>query len=104
MIYRMRTYKIFPEQYEVFTDFFHNYLLPNQLTFGSKLVGRWTNEKKNEIVAIWKYDSIEKYEKIEKQIQKTELHRDAQTIKKQLGELYIETNQTFWESTGKYEQ
>lgn len=102
MIYRIRTYKINPAKYHTFTDFFHKYLLPNQKKFGSKLIGRWVNEKQNEIMAIWEYESTEHYEDIEKKIKKTPLHLEAQKRKEDLDGLYIETTQTFWKSTGFY--
>ncbi|MCT2536212.1 NIPSNAP family protein [Aquibacillus koreensis] len=102
MIYRIRTYKIDPTKYNTFTDFFHKYLLPNQKTFGSKLIGRWVNEKQNQIMAIWEYESKEHYEEIEKKIKKTPLHLVAQKRKEDLGNLYIETTQTFWNSKGNY--
>ena len=65
MIYRRKTYKIKPEKLNEFNEFFHTYLYPNQTTHGAKLVGRWVNEAKDEIVAIWEYESIEEYQNIE---------------------------------------
>lgn len=44
MIYRKKTYKIKSENLTVFNNFFHKYLLPNQLKYGSQLIGRWVNE------------------------------------------------------------
>lgn len=52
IIYRKKTYKIQSENLAVFNNFFHKYLLPNQLKHGSKLIGRWVNEKQTEITAI----------------------------------------------------
>ncbi|WP_245208743.1 hypothetical protein [Gottfriedia endophytica] len=52
MIYRRKTYKIKPEKLNEFNDFFHTYLYPKQITHGAKLVGRWVNEAKDEILAI----------------------------------------------------
>ncbi len=41
MLFRRKTYTIKPEMYDTFNHFFHTYLLPNQLTHGASLVGRW---------------------------------------------------------------
>lgn len=49
MLYRRKTYKINPEMYKTFTHFIHTYLLPNQLTHDSQLVGRWVNEEQTGI-------------------------------------------------------
>jgi 8-oxo-dGTP diphosphatase len=65
MIYRRKTYKIIPEQLEPFNDFFHDYLLPNQLKHGARLIGRWTTETRDEITALWAYNSYAEYERIE---------------------------------------
>lgn len=99
MIYRRKTYKINPEKLDTFNHFFHTYLYPNQLNYGATLVGRWVNETKDEIVAIWEYTDMEHYEVIEKQIRNSELHKQAQETRKAIGELYIESKQDFLSST-----
>lgn len=99
MIYRRKTYKIKPEKLDDFNTFFHTYLYPNQMKYGAKLVGRWVNEMKDEIVAIWEYKSIEEYEQIESKIRKSELHEKANEKRKELGELFIECKQDFLTST-----
>ena len=65
MLYRRKTYKIEPPMYETFTQLFHTYLLPNQLTHGAQLVGRWVNEELTEIMALWLYDSRAHYETVD---------------------------------------
>jgi mutator protein MutT len=99
VIYRRKTYKIKPEKLNDFNNFFHSYLYPNQINYGAKLIGRWVNENKDEILAIWEYKSIEHYEDMENQIKNSELHKKAKEKRKELGELYIESNQDFLSST-----
>ncbi|MBE4909865.1 NUDIX domain-containing protein [Bacillus luteolus] len=99
MIYRRKTYKIKPEKLNDFNQFFHSYLYPNQIKHGAKLIGRWVNEDKDEILAIWEYKSIEHYEGIENLIRNSELHQKAKEKRMEIGELYIENNQDFLTST-----
>ena len=99
MIYRRKTYKIEPDKLNDFNNFFHSYLYPNQINQGAKLIGRWVNENKDEILAIWEYKSIEHYEGIENEIRNSDLHKKAQEKRKELGEFYIESNQDFLYST-----
>jgi 8-oxo-dGTP diphosphatase len=99
LIYRRKTYKINPEKLNDFNNFFHTYLYPNQLIHGAKLVGRWVNETKDEIVAIWEYQSMAHYESIENQIRKTDLHQKAKKKRAELGELFVESKQDFLTST-----
>lgn len=101
MIYRRKTYRIRPNRLEDFNQFFHSYLYPNQLKHGANLVGRWVNESKDEIVAIWKYESMEQYETIESMIKKSELHQKAKERRLELGELFIESRQDFLTSTAE---
>ncbi|TMW72805.1 NUDIX domain-containing protein [Alteribacter natronophilus] len=102
MIYRRKTYKIKPEKLTDFNDFFHTYLYPNQIKHGAKLTGRWVNEGKDEISAIWEYRSTEHYESIEKQIRNSDLHKKAEEKREESGELYIEAKQDFLSSTAPY--
>ena len=102
MVFRMRTYQIKPTKLKEFNDFFHEYLLPNQIRFGAILIGRWVNNDKSTIVALWKYESMDQYHRIEERIRKTTLHTQAQHRKKEIEPLYISTTQEFWRSTGDY--
>jgi hypothetical protein len=70
MVYRVRTYCIDPAAFERFNSFFHQFLLPNQLRFGAVLVGRWSNEDKTQITAIWEYTDKHQYMQIEEKIKK----------------------------------
>ncbi|OCA88496.1 NUDIX hydrolase [Bacillus sp. FJAT-27225] len=102
MIYRRKTYKIKPEKLNDFNQFFHSYIYPNQIENGAKLIGRWVNDNKTEILAIWEYKSIEHYKVIESLIRNSELHKQAKEKIKELGELYIESEQDFLISTANY--
>jgi hypothetical protein len=102
MVYRFKTYSVEPARLEDFNEFFHRYLLPNQLRFGSKLIGRWVNSEKTSIMAIWEYEDVDQYNKIEEKIKRTNLHKQAQVRKEDLGSLYLTSNQEFWQMTGDY--
>ncbi|WP_237087922.1 NIPSNAP family protein [Paenibacillus crassostreae] len=52
-------------------------LLPSQLKYGARLIGRWLidkDEKNTEVFAMWEYDSYEDYERIESQIKSDKEH------------------------------
>jgi 8-oxo-dGTP diphosphatase len=99
MIFRRKTYKIKPERLEDFNEFFHTYLYPNQIQHGAKLVGRYVNESKTEIMALWEYESMEQYESIEAKIRDSELHLRAKASRQELGILYLESHQEFFSPT-----
>ncbi|WLD94221.1 NUDIX domain-containing protein [Alkalihalobacillus sp. AL-G] len=103
MIYRKKTYTIKPEGLETFNEFFHTYLIPNQWKNGSSLVGRWVNEDKNEITAIWEYKSLQEYEQIEERVRQDYLHKQAQEHKGKLKDIILSSKQEFIESTGDYQ-
>jgi hypothetical protein len=103
MIYRVKSYWINAEQLEVFNDFFHEYLLPNQKKHGALLVGRWVNSSKTKITAIWRYENNHEYERIERQIEQTELHKQAKKRRLSLPPLFLDSQQEFWEMTGNYD-
>ncbi|MFI8686996.1 NIPSNAP family protein [Rossellomorea sp. NPDC077527] len=103
MVYRVRTYEIIPNVVPQFNHFFHEYLLPNQLLHGAELIGRWVNEKRTKITAIWKYESMEHYKQIEECIKRTSLHQLAQTHRSTIEPLYISTNEEYWSMTGNYD-
>jgi len=44
VIYRMRIYEAVPENLACFHEFFRTWLLPVQLRYGARLVGRWEAE------------------------------------------------------------
>jgi NIPSNAP len=77
MIYRRKMYRVSPRILEDFNLHFNKTLLPTQLKYGSRLVGRWmTNETNGEVdvFAIWEYDSYEEYERIEAAVRSDEAH------------------------------
>ncbi|SFS76751.1 NIPSNAP family protein [Paenibacillus sp. BC26] len=77
MIYRRKTYLIDPQLLSDFNDHFNETLLPTQLKYGSRLVGRWVTKDINgvlEVFAIWEYDSFDNYEHIESQVKSDEEH------------------------------
>ncbi|UAL53574.1 NUDIX hydrolase [Bacillus sp. CMF21] len=102
MIYRRKTYKILPEKAKLFNQFFHDFLLPNQLKNGARLTGRWINETKDEIVAIWEYDSYEEYIKIEERVKKDKMHKLAAEKLKTFGTLFTSSEQDFLNPAGNY--
>lgn len=101
MIYRRKTYAIKPERIADFNEFFHEYLYPNQLKHGAKLIGRWVNESQDEITAIWQYDSFDHYEEIESEIRESILHTKAKVRRQDLGDLYLDSKQEFLTSTSE---
>jgi YesN/AraC family two-component response regulator len=71
LIYRRKSYKVHPSILEKFNEHFNQNLLPAQLKYGARLVGRWMVEETTdtaEVFAIWEYDSIEHFEEIEEKI------------------------------------
>ncbi|HET7580253.1 MAG TPA: NUDIX domain-containing protein [Bacillales bacterium] len=102
MIYRRKTYRIDPEHYERFNEFFHKFLYPNQMKHGAQLVGRWGTKDRDEITAIWEYESLEAYEKIEQAVREDEMHRKAQERRQQMEPLFYESKQDFLDATGDY--
>jgi 8-oxo-dGTP diphosphatase len=102
MLIRKKTYKILPKNVQVFNDFFHTYLYPNQIKHGSKLIGRWVNESCDEITALWEYKSFKEYQLIEEKIRSTQLHQLAKQKRKELGQLFLESSQEFLSPTGNY--
>jgi len=102
MLYRRKQYTINPEMYDTFNHFFYTYLLPNQLTHGAKLIGRWGNESKTEILAIWAYQDRADYERVDAAIRASDLHVTAQNYRKTLPPLFVTSSEGFMESTGNY--
>ncbi|WP_227938067.1 NUDIX domain-containing protein [Alkalihalobacillus deserti] len=102
MFYRRETFKIRPEKVTKFNDYFNEYLVPNQIKNGAKLIGCWLTDTKNEILALWEYPSYEEFIKIEKRVLKDEKHEKAQSQLFKLGKPFLETRQDFLTSTGDY--
>ena len=102
VFYRKKSYEIEADKLELFNDFFHNYLYPNQLKNGAELIGRWTTEDHRKIYAIWAYKSREDYERIERSVREDELHTIAQEKRKAMPPFIINAYQEYLEPTGNY--
>ncbi|WP_339159488.1 NIPSNAP family protein [Paenibacillus sp. FSL W8-0186] len=77
MIYRRKTYIVDSSFVEEFNALFNDILLPSQLKYGARLIGRWHLEvdvNTSEIFALWEYDSFKQYEEIETKIKADEEH------------------------------
>lgn len=77
MFYRRKFYIVKSDFADIFNDHFNNTNLPNQLKYGSRLVGRWmkdNNDDTVEIFAIWEYDSYEDYAEIESKVRSDQAH------------------------------
>lgn len=102
MYCRREIYHVIPNNVSKFNEFFHEYLLPNQLKNGAKLIGRWVTEAEDEIMVMWEYPSYEEYLKIEERVLKDRMHQRAQSQLLKLGNLYVDARQDFLFSTGSY--
>ncbi|WP_200908475.1 NIPSNAP family protein, partial [Rossellomorea vietnamensis] len=96
------TYNINPEKLEDFNEFFHKFIYPYYLSCGARLLGRWVNASKTEILAIWEYNSMEEYREIEREIMSSNFQKVANIRRKELGALYIKSHQELLTSTGHY--
>ncbi len=71
MFYRRKYYVVKNEFVDKFNNHFNETNLPNQLSHGSRLIGRWmkaNDDHTTEIFAIWEYDHYEAYIEIENNI------------------------------------
>ena len=98
MIYRMRIYEGVRPNAAVFNAFFEQHLRPLQMRHGARLIGRWHTED-DRIVAVWEYDSRERYEQIQAAVRGDPASAKAQEIRKTLPALYRSMQETFMEST-----
>ncbi|UOR13338.1 NUDIX domain-containing protein [Halobacillus amylolyticus] len=98
MLYRRATYKIVPNQYEPFTRFFHEYVLPIQLAHGVRLAGHYTTLDHTEVVTIWEYDSYEDYLVIDRKINESTLYKKSLKAER----LYHHLQEDFLEEGGGY--
>ena len=99
MIYRLRVYQSLPENTEIFTAFFREHLLPVQLKHGAKLVGRWLTEN-HRVVAIWCYDSMAEYERIQAAVATDPDSLLAQELRKTMPILFTAMEESFMEWAG----
>ncbi|MDM5193940.1 NIPSNAP family protein [Bacillus hominis] len=94
MFYRRKYYVVKNEFIEIFNDHFSDTNLPNQIKYGSRLIGRWmkdNNDGTTEVFAIWEYDSYEDYKEIEMKIRSDKMHvkRIHDWYEKHGGEEYV---------------
>ncbi|OGX78147.1 NUDIX hydrolase [Exiguobacterium sp. SH31] len=103
MFHRRKTYTIRPERLQEFTEFFHTYLYPIQVSHGARLVGRWVTEDQTEVMALWEYRDREHYEQVERDYRSSALRREAMKKRARLGkDLYIKSSEEFMMPTGHY--
>ncbi|WP_188207841.1 NIPSNAP family protein [Alkalibacillus aidingensis] len=77
MFYRRKSYHVHKDFVQIFNEHFNERLLPTQLKYGAKLVGRWMTKETNgvvEIFAIWQYDSYGDYIEIEGKVRSDQAH------------------------------
>ncbi|MCT2536236.1 NIPSNAP family protein [Aquibacillus koreensis] len=109
MNYRRKMYKVAPSILDEFNKHFNQTLLPTQLKYGARLVGRWMTKENDgviDIFAIWEYDSYEDYEIIENKVKSDEEHvkRVQKWFQKmggreKLKEVFFSIEQDFIETT-----
>jgi hypothetical protein len=109
MIYRRKMYKVAPSIIDEFNQHFNQTLLPTQLKYGARLVGRWMTTpdgKAAEIFAIWEYNNHEDYERIEEKVRRDEPHMkrvqdwyEKMGGREKLKEKFFKIDQDFLEST-----
>ncbi|UOQ92610.1 NIPSNAP family protein [Halobacillus shinanisalinarum] len=98
MFYRRATYKIAPNQYEPWTRFFHEYVLPNQLAHGARLAGRYTTLDHTEVVTIWEYDNYKDYLLVDRKVKESAIYKKALQVEP----LYHHLKEDFLEEGGDY--
>jgi hypothetical protein len=77
MFYRRKHYLIKEDFVDTFNKLFNEINLPNQLKHGTRFIGRWMMPLENgdvEIFAIWEYDNIKEYERIESNVRSDKAH------------------------------
>ncbi|KEF35953.1 ADP-ribose pyrophosphatase [Schinkia azotoformans MEV2011] len=102
MFYRREMYRVWPEKLNGFNKYFHEFVLPNQVKNGARLVGRWVTEGNDEVVVMWEYPSFEEYFKIEERVLKDDMYKQAEEQLRKIGPLFEDFSQAFLKSTGIY--
>ncbi len=100
MIYRIRRYEAVRENLAVFHQFFNEHLLPVQTRHGSRLVGRWETDD-HEVVAVWEYDDLASYERIEQQVRDDPASARAREVRESLPQLFTARYEAFAHSTAR---
>ncbi|WP_226675164.1 NUDIX domain-containing protein [Mesobacillus jeotgali] len=99
MFFQRKTYKIKPDKLNEINNFFHTTVYPVHIKNGAKLIGRWVNETKDEILVIWEYTSMEQYERINDLLKNSNPYNIAM---KNVEGFYTEANENFMSSTAPY--
>lgn len=100
MIFRCRMYRVAPGKLEAFNAFFLTRLLPVQRRYGAKLVGRWGSDDGNVLLALWAYESVEAYQRIQSRVGSDPDSAEAQAYRREhLNPLYTETEEWLMTST-----
>jgi NIPSNAP len=94
----MRIYQAVPENLPVFHEFFRSYLLPVQLRYGARLVGRWETDD-GRVVAVWEYDDRDAYERIEAAVHADPDSARARQRRSELPPLIMGQQETFMTAT-----
>ncbi|WP_233434970.1 NUDIX domain-containing protein [Mesobacillus jeotgali] len=99
MFFQRKTYRIKPDNLNDINNFFHNNVYPVHIKNGAKLIGRWVNETKDEILVIWEYTSMEQYERIDDLLKNSNPYNIAM---KNLKGFYTEAKENLMSSTAPY--
>lgn len=99
MFYRMRTYQAVQANLSDFHRLFYEHLLPIQRRHGAVLVGRWETED-HRVIAIWEYESRDDFQRIHRAVRDDPDTAVAQEIRRTLGPLFTEKDDTFMVGTG----
>jgi 8-oxo-dGTP diphosphatase len=100
MFCRREIHKICNGKMKEFNQYFEEYVKPNQLKNGAKLIGRWLTADENEVLTMWHYQSFDDFLKIEERVIKAQLNQQAEAQLLKLGKLYSEYRQDFLTSSG----
>jgi 8-oxo-dGTP diphosphatase len=87
------TYQAKPGRLDDINRFFHTHIYPIQIKNGAKLIGRWVNDTKDEILVIWEYSSKEQYKRIESLLK---------SVKPYDMDFYTDADEDFMSTTAPY--
>jgi hypothetical protein len=98
MLYRMRVYRAVPASLPAFRQFFQERLLPVQLRYGARLIGRWETDD-DRVVAIWEYDDRGSYEQIQAAVSRDpDSQRAQEYLRAHLPDLFTSMEELFMTS------
>jgi hypothetical protein len=100
MVFRCRIYTVVPGRMAAFTDLFLNYLFPVQARYGARLVARLQSEDESRVLALWVYESMEEYHRIQGKVEADpDSHRAREYRDQHLGKVYSHYDEFFLTST-----